>query len=1312
MQVREKKLIVSILFTVFLISMLSSITTPPVSASPDTADWWDYNWNHRVPIMVNTTSHNTSDIPIKIEGVNFTQLLLDLGIGSPHDNNSVRVVEWNTTSETNTELASLFVPASTYDSSTNAVGDVYWAMNGTTLENTKRTFYVYFDTTDAPGGPKTPPSYSLDPRLPEGIAYVKNAQDDTSWESAQQLAAEYGLAQAVLFNESVKSGSHFRSGWGWQNNDIDLIPDDYSMIILGSDSLDGGEIPGKLDIDSQFRSDLEAFIANGGILVIQQITSSNPAQPLTGIQFKSSHGESYKKPLQQHEITTNPNNIRTENLNSLSDGFDKITDFTRYSSIANVTDNGGGPTGHRIRIIQRGTGYIIIEVLGWTSTSDIDTWEQIFENYLNYHLNHTKDSLAITIGTQAEYSVISDVTVAVTNYEGLFVSHANVTIANTTVQANNLSGYNQWALTDSNGQVFFLDVPDNNYNITVTYVTNLGHTTSVLNNTFSNYEINCTQTLNLKVNITRLFVNITDVDNMTQYDLMPNWAEHYIVGLFNQSTGSPMANTTSSILYESAGVNWLVGELWWYNSSDNHIVKVFYEHSDYESTLTLNETNNIQLDTSTSFNVNVSMTRLRVFARRYPTIDPLANVVLELRNGTQSVANVTADDSGIVVFYWKAQPSQNYTIRAFYFDLLVPFIKFNESWSIFNESVGLPLPNATEKIIDIQLGAEYETDLVLITFTSNVTYGENITVTIYFNVTSPAPPRPVTGATAICYLRVGTTDIFVEIMADAGSGYYTLTFNTTHYGGIVGDETIDYRVLVTIEKPGYTSPTPIFVDLIIRGISTTMDYSISPETVYWGDLITVDVSYGDLEDATVSYTIGSWDSGVFNDLGNGNYRVVIDTSKSAFWGDYLLRITAQRPNYEMKYIEAFLRVNQIQTLINGSRILVISPISVYAMEDRPIYFNYTTAGDAGINSTVHQYYWESISSGSGSGDLSYLGNGIYELNFNTSNKPIDDYTIAVMFEKSNYEARTATFNLRILGRPTGFETPSSSVSALMGSTATFSFYISDTLTSLPLENVTLTLNCSIDPAYMTWNNGSGWYNLTIDTANLSPGAYDIGLIITQSNYTTELRNVHLTVEHQRILGMPWPSFVLMISFIVGAIAATGGIFRFYSWKKIPPLIRNINKSLKHMQQGEQVDTGKIFPDMKDRNYILDEFLNAELEILGIESATYGLKEGSELLSIESIETPSEIEMIESEIQSLEALESEVLPELQKIEPEMKEPESSAAEAAEEPEVIKEPEKSRSDSPRPQPKKPKPKKTKKKKSKSRSGKSKTKNKGKK
>ncbi|MFX1597738.1 MAG: hypothetical protein ACFFC5_01565, partial [Promethearchaeota archaeon] len=301
------------------------------------------------------------------------------------------------------------------------------------------------------------------------------------------------------------------------------------------------------------------------------------------------------------------------------------------------------------------------------------------------------------------------------------------------------------------------------------------------------------------------------------------------------------------------------------------------------------------------------------------------------------------------------------------------------------------------------------------------------------------------------------------------------------------------------------------------------------------------------------------------------------------------------------------------------------------MEDRPIYFNYTTAGDAGINSTVHQYYWESISSGSGSGDLSYLGNGIYELNFNTSNKPIDDYTIAVMFEKSNYEARTATFNLRILGRPTGFETPSSSVSALMGSTATFSFYISDTLTSLPLENVTLTLNCSIDPAYMTWNNGSGWYNLTIDTANLSPGAYDIGLIITQSNYTTELRNVHLTVEHQRILGMPWPSFVLMISFIVGAIAATGGIFRFYSWKKIPPLIRNINKSLKHMQQGEKVDTGKIFPDMKDRNYILDEFLNAELEILGIESATYGLEEGSELLSIESIETPSEIEMIESEI---------------------------------------------------------------------------------
>ena len=128
-------------------------------------------------------------------------------------------------------------------------------------------------------------------------------------------------------------------------------------------------------------------------------------------------------------------------------------------------------------------------------------------------------------------------------------------------------------------------MPDNNYNITVTYVTNLGHTTSVLNNTFSNYNINSTQTLNLKVNITRLFVNITDVDNMTQYDLMPYWAEHYIVGLFNQSTGSPLANATTSVLYESDGVNWLIAELWWHNSSDNHIVKVFYDPHELEARL-------------------------------------------------------------------------------------------------------------------------------------------------------------------------------------------------------------------------------------------------------------------------------------------------------------------------------------------------------------------------------------------------------------------------------------------------------------------------------------------------------------------------------------------------------------------------------------------------------------------------------------------------------------------------------------------------------------------------------------------------------
>lgn len=1312
MQAKRKNLLISLVFTLFLISTLSSITVPPVTASPDTADWWNYNWNQRVPVMINTTGHNTSDIPIKIEGINFTQLLLDLGVGSPHDNNSVRVVEWNVASELNTELPSLFAPAGTYDSSSNAVGDVYWTMNGTTLENTNRTFYVYFDTTDAPGGPKSPPSYSVDPRLPEGIAYVRNAKDDISYESAQQLAAEYGLAQAALFNESVKSGSHYRSGSGWQNNSIDLVPDDYSMIILGSDSLDGGEIPGKLDIDSQFRSNLEAFIAGGGILVIQQITSSDPAQPLTGIQFTSSHGESYKKPLQQHEITTNPNNIRTENLNSLSDGFDKITDSTRYSSIANVTDNGGGPTGHRIRIIQRGAGYVIVEVLGWTSTGDIDKWKQIFENYLNYHINHTKDSLAITVGSQAEYSLINDVTVVVTNHEGLFVPDANVTMVNTTAQANNLSGYNQWALTDSNGQVFFPDVPDNNYNVTATYVTNMGDSTGILNDTFSNFNINYTQTLNLKVNITRLLVNITDVDNMTQYDLIPNWAEHYIVGLFNQSDGSPMANTTTTTLYESGGINWLVGELWWHNSSDNHVIKVLYEHPDYSNTLTLNETSNIQLDVSTSFNVNVSMTRLTVFARGYPTIDPLVNVVLELSNDTQAIANVTADDSGAVVFYWRTQPSQNYSIRAFYFDTLVSFIKFNESWSDWNESVSLPLPNATEKLIDIQLGAEYETDLVLTAFTPDVTYGDNVTVTVYFNVTSPSP-RPVTGATARCYLRVGTTDIFMETMTEAGSGYYTLTFNTTHYGGIIGDENIEYRILVIVEKSGYTSPTPIFTDLTIRGLATTLDCSISPETIYWGDLITVDVTYEDLEDATVSYIIGSWDSGVFSDLGNGNYRTSIDTSKSSFWGDYILKITAEKPNYEMKYAEIALRINQIQTLINGSRILVTSPISVYAMEDSLIHFNYTTAGNIGINSTVHQYYWESISSGSGYGDLSYLGNGMYGLDFDTSNRFVDEYTIAVIFEKSNYEARTATFNLKVLGRPADFETVSSSVSAAHGNEATFSFHISDALTGLPLENVSIVLDCSINPAYLSWINGSGWYNLTILTANLSPGSYDIKLVITQSNYTTEVENVHMTVEYERILGMPWPSFILMISFIAGAVAATGGLFRFYTWKKVPPLVRNINKSLKHMQQGEVVNIKKTFPDTKDRDYVLGEFLNEELEILGIRSAAYG-EEGSQLLSIVSAATSSETETTESETQVIRAAESETLPEPEATQPEMKESEAMPKEPVEELEVTKEPEIEKPEKKKPYsakagPKRLKTKKTEKRESKSRSGKSKAKNK---
>ncbi len=111
-------------------------------------DWWNFRWNYRINVTIDTTDYIRTDYPIEYI-INFTKKLSDVGCsGCIFDNNSVRVIEYNATGNIIYEISSQFDETYGYNSQTNAVGEVVWILNGTTPPDTKKYFYIYFDTAD------------------------------------------------------------------------------------------------------------------------------------------------------------------------------------------------------------------------------------------------------------------------------------------------------------------------------------------------------------------------------------------------------------------------------------------------------------------------------------------------------------------------------------------------------------------------------------------------------------------------------------------------------------------------------------------------------------------------------------------------------------------------------------------------------------------------------------------------------------------------------------------------------------------------------------------------------------------------------------------------------------------------------------------------------------------------------------------------------------------------------------------------------------------------------------------------------------
>ena len=116
--------------------------------------WWNKSWTYRIPIKIDKDGSGTENI-VKVT-INFTDELRILGDAAPFDNNSIRIIEYNTTTGSvltdkgGKGYSYSYQESSSYDAATNAVVTLEWMIDGKINDGEVKYFYIYFDTTDNP----------------------------------------------------------------------------------------------------------------------------------------------------------------------------------------------------------------------------------------------------------------------------------------------------------------------------------------------------------------------------------------------------------------------------------------------------------------------------------------------------------------------------------------------------------------------------------------------------------------------------------------------------------------------------------------------------------------------------------------------------------------------------------------------------------------------------------------------------------------------------------------------------------------------------------------------------------------------------------------------------------------------------------------------------------------------------------------------------------------------------------------------------------------------------------------------------------
>ncbi len=151
-----------VLAALVFLSVITTFMFVSIFSQQGGFDWWDTEWVYRVGIEINSTGYGRYYWPVE-HYINFTDLFGDYNDTGTFDINSTRVIEYDSNGSIIDEVAFQFDQVSNFNVSNNAAGTIVFLMNGTTIADESRYYFVYFDKTE--NGPKNTTSFTSDLKI-------------------------------------------------------------------------------------------------------------------------------------------------------------------------------------------------------------------------------------------------------------------------------------------------------------------------------------------------------------------------------------------------------------------------------------------------------------------------------------------------------------------------------------------------------------------------------------------------------------------------------------------------------------------------------------------------------------------------------------------------------------------------------------------------------------------------------------------------------------------------------------------------------------------------------------------------------------------------------------------------------------------------------------------------------------------------------------------------------------------------------------------------------------------------------------------